>query len=159
MKLKNSGPEQIKQKTILEVLIQKPEGVSLKELREKVDSPRPTVNALVKKGLIAIREVEVKRTPAKHTGPSAYTHHKLTSAQEEALKEIKEALRKGQGAVFLLYGVTGSGKTEVYLEAMAEAERLGKSGMVLVPEIALTPQTIEQFLSRFPEKWPSCTAG
>ena len=150
--IKKLGTRANKQKTILEVLIQKPEGVSLKELREKIDLTRPTVSALVKKGLIAIREVEVKRTPAKHTGPSAYTHHKLTSAQEEALKEIKEALRKDQGAVFMLYGVTGSGKTEVYLEAMAEAERLGKSGMVLVPEIALTPQTIEQFLSRFPEK-------
>src|SRR3989338_9188654 len=58
----------------------------------------------------------------------------------------------GKPKVFLLRGVTGSGKTEVYLQSLAEVVKMCKRGIVLVPEIALTPQTIERFASRFPGK-------
>ncbi|MBA7706195.1 Primosomal protein N' [subsurface metagenome] len=79
----------------------------------------------------------------------------LTIAQEMAFRSISQSLGqelKEQPKVFLLHGVTGSGKTEIYLQALAEAVRSGKRGIVLVPEIALTPQTIERFASRFPDK-------
>jgi primosomal protein N' (replication factor Y) len=75
---------------------------------------------------------------------------KLTPQQEAALKEIKESLTGGKNDTFLLHGVTGSGKTEIYLQALAETVKLGKRGIVLVPEIALTPQILERFASRFP---------
>jgi primosomal protein N' (replication factor Y) (superfamily II helicase) len=75
----------------------------------------------------------------------------LTPAQEDALARITEAL-DGEGGAFLLYGATGSGKTEVYLRACAEALERGLGAIVLVPEIALTPQALGRFRARFGEK-------
>jgi primosomal protein N' (replication factor Y) len=75
----------------------------------------------------------------------------LTGAQENALGCIRAALEEGGGA-FLLYGATGSGKTEVYLRACAEALERGRSAIVLVPEIALTPQALGRFRARFGER-------
>ena len=90
----------------------------------------------------------------------------MTEQQQTALAALRGALlRKGRSAaggdayasaplgpadVFLLHGVTGSGKTEVYLQALEECFALGRQAMVLVPEISLTPQTIARFASRFP---------
>ncbi|MES2201146.1 MAG: primosomal protein N' [candidate division FCPU426 bacterium] len=75
---------------------------------------------------------------------------KLTEAQKKAVKAIKEGLETAKPAAFLLHGVTGSGKTEVYLHALEAALDLGGGAIVLVPEIALTPQTLERFEGRFP---------
>lgn len=72
-----------------------------------------------------------------------------TSEQNKAIKVIKESLNKNKYGTFLLYGITGSGKTEVYLQAIAHTLNLGKSAIVLVPEISLTPQTVEWFKARF----------
>ncbi|PIS28518.1 primosomal protein N' [Candidatus Saganbacteria bacterium CG08_land_8_20_14_0_20_45_16] len=77
---------------------------------------------------------------------------KLTFYQEKALVEINKAIEKKQADTFLLYGVTGSGKTEVYMRAIAKVLELGRSAIVLVPEIALTPQMVERFTGRFGEQ-------
>jgi len=77
---------------------------------------------------------------------------KLREAQGKALSEIEKAIEKKQAETFLLYGVTGSGKTEVYMRAIAKVLELGKSAIVLVPEIALTPQMVERFVGRFGEQ-------
>jgi len=74
--------------------------------------------------------------------------HVLTADQEQACLAIRAALRRGEFAPFLLHGVTGSGKTEVYLQVIQEALEMGKQGLVLVPEIALTPQTVRRFSER-----------
>ena len=74
----------------------------------------------------------------------------LTDEQQLAYEVVKDAMDTGQGETFLLHGVTGSGKTEVYLRALEHAVALGKRGIVLVPEIALTPQTVRRFAERFP---------
>ena len=74
----------------------------------------------------------------------------LTADQARAWSEIEKALDGQKSAVFLLHGVTGSGKTEIYLRALAKVLAEGKQGLVLVPEIALTPQTVQRFASRFP---------
>ena len=80
----------------------------------------------------------------------------LTSEQEAALTEILHAFQPALpdstllGNLFLLHGVTGSGKTEIYLRATAEAIRRGKQAIILVPEIAITPQMVRRFMARFP---------
>jgi len=77
---------------------------------------------------------------------------KLKEAQGKALVEISKAIETKLAETFLLYGVTGSGKTEVYMQAIAKVLELGKSAIVLVPEIALTPQMVERFVERFGEQ-------
>jgi primosomal protein N' (replication factor Y) len=79
------------------------------------------------------------------------TPEELTGAQEEALARIATAMDGGGGA-FLLYGATGSGKTEVYIRACAEALERGRGAILLVPEIALTPQALGRFKARFGER-------
>ncbi len=74
---------------------------------------------------------------------------KPTHEQDAALKSIRESISKGKNDVYLLHGITGSGKTEVYMQSIESALKMGKSAIVLVPEISLTPQAIERFKSRF----------
>jgi len=76
----------------------------------------------------------------------------LNPAQESALRAIGEAIEAGQFRAFLLHGVTGSGKTEIYLQAIARLVERGRQAIVLVPEIALTPQTVERFRRRFGDR-------
>jgi primosomal protein N' (replication factor Y) len=94
-------------------------------------------------------------SPAQHptsdipSGFLALAQLPLTPEQAVALKEITKALDSGKPATFLLHGITGSGKTEVYLQAIAHILPQGKNAIVLVPEISLTPQLVERFHGRF----------
>ena len=147
----------IKQAALLDFLAQKSEPVSWVEARRGVNCGKAVADALVGKGLVTVQQVEVKREPISYQGITQSSPLPLTAAQKSALARIQPSLlRRGEpsapSAVFLLHGVTGSGKTEIYLQALAEAVKLGKRGIVLVPEIALTPQTIERFASRFPHR-------
>jgi primosomal protein N' (replication factor Y) (superfamily II helicase) len=112
--------------------------------------------ALIHENIIAIEEVEVRRDPMQGRNFPASTPLHLTPAQEHALSYIlgsvalsKEA-REEDIKPILLHGITGSGKTEVYLQAMEAVIATGKRGIVLVPEIVLTTQAIERFSGRFP---------
>ena len=111
-----------------------------------------TVRALVKKGLITVQNIEVKRQPIDYNDIKPTSPLKLATKQQEAVEAIKKSLQHNEATTFLLHGVTGSGKTEVYLQALAEVLKMGKQGIVLVPEISLTPQAIERFAGRFPHK-------
>ncbi|MBI2866735.1 MAG: DEAD/DEAH box helicase, partial [Chloroflexi bacterium] len=117
-------------------------------------APSAQVNALVEQGLVCRETRRVERDPLRGyeaplpglEGPRPT----LTTHQQEAWLEIAGALEQGRRKDFLLYGVTSSGKTEVYLRAVEYAVSKGKRAIVLVPEIALTPQMVNSFASRFP---------
>ena len=112
------------------------------------------VKGLLAKGLIALDWVRVEREPAllRKSQPSPETTLSLTPEQERALAQIVSALEGNSNASgpFLLHGVTGSGKTEVYLRALDHCVMMRRKGIFLVPEIALTPQTVHRLNSRFP---------
>jgi primosomal protein N' (replication factor Y) len=144
----------IKQASLLEFLARQAQLLPLSEVKKRADGSASVVKGLVVKHLVELQQVEVRREPVSYRGMAmSYPLH-LTSDQESALQSVRSGLLQlaSGPTVFLLHGVTGSGKTEVYLQALAEAVKLGKRGIVLVPEIALTPQTVERFASRFPHR-------
>ena len=146
-----------KQATLLTFLARQSRPISLAEARQRVNCNKAVADALVNKGFVAVQTVQVKRDPLSSQDIPPSQPLRLSAAQESAFKSIQSSLLEvAEGhispPVFLLHGVTASGKTEIYLQALAEVIRFGKRGIVLVPEIALTPQTIEQFASRFPNK-------
>jgi len=149
----------LKQAELLKLLESGP--VPLTEARERLGTTAAVVAALRRKGLVAIEPVQVYRDPLANRDFPPSPAHTLTPAQQTAWNEVKAALAPGMGLkavgrvkdvlpVFLLHGVAGSGKTEIYLRALEQAIAIGRRAIVLVPEIALTPQTISRFASRFP---------
>jgi len=138
-----------RQARALEALLAVEEALPLRELRRGGLTPAAQA-ALERAGLVSLRTETVSRDPMIGRTFPAEPPPTLTSDQEAALAPILQALRGGQEKSFLLHGVTGSGKTELYLRALRETLTQGKRGIVLVPEIALTPQTVHRFAARFP---------
>jgi len=142
-----------RQAELLDYLAKHPSPVVAADVRRDIGTDSGVIARLVEKGLATTEQVEMRRVPFAHQGIAATVPLLPTAAQRVALDEIRSALATPAGIgptrVFVLHGVTGSGKTEVYLQALAETIQRGKRGIVLVPEIALTPQTVERFASRF----------
>jgi primosomal protein N' (replication factor Y) len=112
---------------------------------------------LAERGLIVLRESEIWRDPLEKVekrlesgGIESSNVPRLTPEQKRAWEKIYAAFVNSSPTPFLLHGVTGSGKTELYIRAAEEAVRRGQQAIILVPEIALTPQTVRRFLARFP---------
>ncbi len=123
--------------------------VPLAEVCRHTGATPATLAALAQHGYVDLAAREVRRDPLAGMDLPHVPLPVLTPSQSAALVAIAGALRQGESKVFLLHGVTGSGKGEVYLHALAETVRLGRQAIVLVPEIALTPQTIRRFAARF----------
>ncbi|HEY6328058.1 MAG TPA: primosomal protein N' [Blastocatellia bacterium] len=114
--------------------------VALAELLNLTGVSASTIRTLEKRELIEVFPREVRRDPLAHLpAPGLAKDFALNPEQQAALDKVTDQLNKGQYATFLLHGVTGSGKTEIYIRAMAEAVRHGKTGLMLIPEISLTP--------------------
>ena len=121
---------------------------ALGDLAELVKDPREALRALEQKGFVRLSQREVYRSPYTAQDELPTQAPTLTGDQREALEAMEPSLQKGEGA-FLLHGVTGSGKTEVYLAMVESMLRLGRGAIILVPEIALTPQMVRWFRGRF----------
>jgi len=137
------------QADVLDVMLNVTKGILLSELLEETGGSRSPVDTLAKKGALIVDIVRVDRSPLIHEEYFLTKHKKLNPDQEQALKAIVNALDQNKFETHLLFGVTGSGKTEVYLQAIDNALKAGKGTIMLVPEISLTAQTIERFRSRF----------
>lgn len=137
-----------RQKEVLEIISEWRE-MPMQDLLKTAGCTAQVVRKLEQKELVQIREEVSERDPG--AGDSIVPTHALAlnPEQAEALHKVRESMDSGNGAVHLLFGVTGSGKTEVYLQAIEVALKKGQGAIVLVPEISLTPQTVERFRARF----------
>ncbi|HZY09807.1 MAG TPA: primosomal protein N' [Bacteroidota bacterium] len=113
-----------------------------------------TIRTLARKGMIAISTREVIRSTDDDHGESYLSSQQITlnNDQQNAVQNIQKGIQSGSFQTFLLYGVTGSGKTQVYIEAIRDVLLRNKTAIVLVPEISLTPQAVHRFKYHFGEK-------
>ena len=125
------------------------EGCSISEIEAFTDCSRVIVNTLIKNEYLELVEKKVERNPLNSKEVNNTKKLKLTDEQQEAFNKVSDSIDNNKYEQFLLYGVTGSGKTEVYLQLIDKVIKKDKSAILLVPEISLTPQMLERFISRF----------
>ncbi|MGD6974753.1 primosomal protein N' [Bacillus altitudinis] len=140
----------VKQKALLAFLLQANETTFLaKDLQQQTGASSQTLKALIQEGLLTESYEEIYRDPYRDRAFTPSTPLDLTTEQAEAAKPIHQAVSDEKHETFLLHGVTGSGKTEIYLQTIDHVLQKGKEAIVLVPEISLTPQMVQRFKERF----------
>ncbi|MFC4617292.1 primosomal protein N' [Camelliibacillus cellulosilyticus] len=151
--LKNLGKRAPKQQKLLSYFLTAKNGaaIGLNELAAAVGTTPTTVKALVEKGILVETEEEFYRDVFLETAEKTEALT-LTEDQKKAMDPIVEDIEAGRHRVHLCHGVTGSGKTEIYLQAIQRVIHDGRQAIVLVPEISLTPQIVERFRGRFGDK-------
>ncbi|WP_168121952.1 primosomal protein N' [Paenibacillus sp. HB172176] len=145
------GAKAAKQRAALSYLLEHGGPMSIQALAAASGASPASIRSLVDKGLLIMREVVSERDPFAHREFERTEPLPLTATQQAVFRRIANALDAGQADVMLLHGVTGSGKTEVYLQSIANCLKQERQAIVLVPEIALTPQMVERFKGRFGE--------
>ncbi|WP_270994308.1 primosomal protein N' [Listeria seeligeri] len=148
MELIENMPKNAKAQTRVLAFFQVFEGteISVAELKKQAEISEATIKKLAEQGIISIQEKIVSRDPYKHHHFEKSEALTLLPDQQTACEKIIEAKKQ---ETFLIHGVTGSGKTEIYLQTIKAKLKEGKEAIVLVPEISLTPQMVERFKSRF----------
>lgn len=142
-----------KQLAVLEFLLQQTCAISLEELKKSLNCSLGTIRAMERRQILSIEMVNVRRDPLSHLKTTAVLPPVLASSQRIVWEQMEadwDSRDNSAPLVFLLFGVTGSGKTEIYLKALDKVVANGRRGICLVPEIALTPQTVERFAGRYP---------
>ena len=137
-----------KQKRVLLFLIQN-DDIQTVDLEILTDTTSAVLRTLEKKGYIEIVQKPVERNPFLHKKIEKTTNLELTEEQQKAFDCIHKSIAEKEFKEFLIEGVTGSGKTEIYLQLIGEVLKKKKTAIVLVPEISLTPQMVDRFIARF----------
>ncbi len=150
--IEGSKPLNEQQEKVIKVLFDSPDPVAFTQLAETAGVSASVIRTLEKRGFVEVFAREVRRNPLAHlknhrNGDSA--EQTLTAKQQSALNRITEKLGEDKYAAFLLHGVTGSGKTEVYMRAMRAALSKGKTALMLVPDISLTPMFARRLRAHF----------
>lgn len=150
------------QKRLMDLLNDYPEGLALKQLVNEHDFSRDVVKRLAEKQLVELLEIPPDIDPLKdyHRPPAKSVT--LNTEQARAVEGIGESLTAKEFKAFMLFGVAGSGKTEVYLDATGQVLEQGRTAIILVPEIALAPQIAHRFQTRFGDQvalWHSNLKG
>ncbi len=129
--------------------LQENDGVLISDLELFADVSRAIINTLEKNGYIEIVEKQVSRNPFINKNIKKDKELKLTNEQEVVYNSISNCIEQAIYKEFLIYGITGSGKTEIYLQLIRKTLEKNKSAIILVPEISLTPQMVDRFIARF----------
>ena len=142
---------QIKSEKQIKILkfINDNEGATIPEIEMFTNCSRAIINTLIKNGYLEIIETKIARNPLASKKIERTNKLNLTEEQEKAYEKVEKAIEEKRYEQFLLFGVTGSGKTEIYMQLIEKVIKNGKKAIMLVPEISLTPQMIERFISRF----------
>jgi primosomal protein N' (replication factor Y) len=139
-----------RRKAIIQTLVKESGPVEVTWIYAESNATLADLRQLESAGLVALSEAEVWRDPLAQLDFTPTQSPPLTPDQASVWELIRQALQDRQQRSFLLHGVTGSGKTEIYMQAVGEMLTQGRGSIILVPEIALTPQTVRRFVSRFP---------
>lgn len=137
------------QQKVLHLLAESGEPIPFAKLTEQAQVSPSVIRTLEKRGYVEVFQHEVRRDPLSHVNDKSAADLTLTPKQQSALDQITAKLDEGVYAAFLLHGVTGSGKTEVYIRAMRAAVEKGKTALMLVPEISLTPMFARRLRAHF----------
>ncbi|MFK2824944.1 primosomal protein N' [Bacillus sp. B190/17] len=138
-----------KQKDVLRYFMDISTPLSAKEVMDQTGASNSTLKSLIEKGFLFERHQETYRDPYENRNFARTEPLPLTAQQQEVIIPILDAVEEVRHETFLLYGVTGSGKTEIYLQSIQRVLEKGKEAIVLVPEISLTPQMVHRFKGRF----------
>lgn len=141
----------LKQQTVVNFLLECG-SASIKEIAYFTGVSPTTINAMIKQEKLDTFEAEVLRSPYEFNDTGEMSEIVLSDEQQTAFDKIKADMNEQEGKTGLLFGVTGSGKTQVFLKAIDECLQNGKNAIVMVPEIALTPQTMSIFSRRYGKK-------